>query len=166
MDKLLEQFSLGLFFWQTLIFIALLIILKKYAWKPILDAVNKREETIKGSLEEAKLAREELKNLTIKNDKIIKEAKMERDAILRDARELKEKVIAESKEVAREEADKIIAAAKVSINNEKMSAITELKNQVASVSIDIAEKVLNQELSNKKSQQELVEKLVKQTNLN
>jgi F-type H+-transporting ATPase subunit b len=166
MDKLLDQFSVGLFFWQSLIFLLLLFLLKKFAWKPILDALHQRETTIKDSLEQAKLAREEMQRLTAKNDTIIKEAKMERDAILRDARELKDKIVAESKVIAQNEANKIIEIAKVSIENEKKSAITELKNQVASISIDIAEKVLTKELSDKKAQTELINNLVKQTNLN
>lgn len=166
MDKLLDQFSVGLFFWQSLIFLLLLFLLKKFAWKPILDALHQRETTIKESLEQAKLAREEMQKLNAKNDTIIKEAKMERDAILRDARELKDKIVAESKITAQNEANKIIEIAKVSIENEKKSAITELKNQVASISIDIAEKVLTKELSDKKAQTELINNLVKQTNLN
>lgn len=166
MDKLLDQFSVGLFFWQSLIFLLLLFLLKKFAWKPILDALHQRETTIKDSLEQAKLAREEMQKLTAKNDTIIKEAKMERDAILRDARELKDKIIADSKVVAQNEANKIIEIAKASIEIEKKAAITELKNQVATISIDIAEKVLTKELSDKKAQTDLINSLVKQTNLN
>jgi len=162
MEKLFEDFSLGLFVFQTLIFIGLVLLLKKFAWKPILDAVNEREEGIKNSLEAAEKAKKEMASIVADNEKILKEARMERDAMLKEAREMKDKMISDAKAEASQEADKLIAVAKTSIENETMKAMTDLKNQIADLSIDIAEKVLRNELSNKKAQMSLVEKLVEE----
>lgn len=166
MEELLEQFSLGLFFWQTIIFLILLLVLKKFAWKPILDVINKREQMIKSSLEEARLARKEMEQLTDKKNKMIKETKIKRDYILKDARELKKKILLESRLQARNEADKIIESAKISIYNEKMAVVIQLKNHLASISIGIAEKILNKELSDKNKQIELIENLINVNNTN
>lgn len=165
MEALLEQFSLGLFFWQTVIFLVLLFILKKFAWKPILNAIDKREESIKISLEKAKLARKEIEQINDKSNNIIKKAIVERDAILKEAYILEEKILLKSKNQAQNEAKQILELAKVSIKNEKIVAIMELKNQLSTISISIAEKILQKELSDKKSQINLVENLIKQYNL-
>jgi len=162
MEKLFADFSLGLFVFQTLIFIGLVLLLKKYAWKPILDAVNEREEGIKNSLESAEEAKKEMASIVADNEKILKEARIERDNLLKDAREMKDKMIFDAKSEASVEAEKLITLAKTSIENETMKAMTELKNQIADLSIDIAEKVLRNELSDKKAQMTLVEKLVKE----
>ena len=162
MEKLFADFSLGLFVFQTLIFIGLVLLLKKYAWKPILDAVNEREEGIKNSLESAEEAKKEMASIVADNEKILKEARIERDNLLKEARSMKEKMISEAKSEASVEAEKLITLAKTSIENETLKAMTELKNQIADLSIDIAEKVLRNELSDKKAQMSLVEKLVEE----
>jgi F-type H+-transporting ATPase subunit b len=166
MEKLFEDFSLGLFVFQILIFVGLVLLLKKFAWKPILDAVNEREEGIKTSLESAAKAKEEMAAIAADNERILNEARVERDTLLKEARQSKEKLISEAKEQAAVEADKIIASAKESINREKMQAMTELKNQIADLSVGIAEKVLRQELSSKDSQMKLIDSLVKEAEEN
>ena len=153
---LFNDFSIGLFVWQTVLFLALLFLLRKYAWKPILTAVEEREEGIKSALDAADNAKKEMEALNADNEKILREAKAERDSILKEARELKDGIIAEAKTQASEEADKVMASAREQINNEKMAAITELKNQVASLSVDIAEKILKSELKDDNKQKEMV----------
>lgn len=148
--------AIGLIFWTSVVFILLVILLKKYAWKPILTAVEDRNESIEKALKAAEKAKEDIESLTADNDRILNEAKLERDALLKEAREIKEKVIAEAKDKAKEEADKILISAKDQIRNEKMAAITELKNQVAELSIEIAEKILKSELQNENKQKELI----------
>ena len=165
MEKLISDFSFGLFFWQTLLFVLLLFLLKKYAWKPILDALNSREEGIKNALEEAEKARQEMVDLKSNNEKILKEARAERDSLLKDARTMKENMISEAKEEAQAQASKIINQAKTTIENEKRAAITELRNQVAELSIGIAEKILKDELSEKDKQVELIEKMLQEAKL-
>lgn len=166
MEKLLNEFSLGLFVWQTVLFILLLLLLRKFAWNPILNAVNDREEGIKNALEEADKARQEMENLKSDNEKILKEARTERDAMLKDARDIKNNMITEAKDEAKSQANKIIEQAKATIQNEKLAAITDLKNQVADLSIDIAEKVLKEQLSNKDKQEKLVESMLNEVKLN
>lgn len=166
MEKLIEQFSLGLFFWQSVLFVALVLLLKKFAWKPILEAVNEREEGIKNALESAEEAKKEMQSLNADNERILKEARAERDTLLKEARELKDKIIADAKEDAQEQATGIIDAARSAIEVEKQAAIADLKTQVAHLSIDIAEKVVKQELSAKKDQLELVDKMLGDVTLN
>ena len=166
MEKLITDFSLGLFFWQTLLFIVLVIFLKKYAWKPILSAVEDREEGIKKALASAEKAKAEMESLNADNERVLLEAKQERDKLLKEARETKDSIIKEAKEKANVEADRLISSAKEQIANEKMKAITELKNTVASLSIDIAEKVLKSELKDKSSQEKFIETTLKETELN
>ena len=163
MDKLINDFSVGLFFWQSLLFIALILLLKKFAWGPILTAVEEREDGIKDALEAAEKAKAEMQALNADNERILAEARIERDVLLKEAREMKGKIVNEAKEQANTEADKILISAKEQINNEKMKAITELKNHVADMSIDIAEKVLKSELSDKNKQNELVAEALKLT---
>ncbi|MBK9225196.1 MAG: F0F1 ATP synthase subunit B [Flavobacterium sp.] len=166
MEKLLEQFSLGLFFWSALIFVGLILLLKKFAWKPILDAINEREEGIKNALLSAENAKKEMQNLQADNQRILQEARMERDAMLKEAREIKEKIVSEAKNEAQVQGQKIIEQAKASIESEKSAAIAELKLQVSSLSLDIAEKLLKDELSNKAAQTKLVEKMLGDAKLN
>jgi F-type H+-transporting ATPase subunit b len=165
MEKLITEFSIGLFFWQTVIFICLILLLKKFAWKPILDAVNEREEGIKKALLSAEKAKEEMASLQSDNEEIFKKARSERDSLLKEAREIKQQLIDEAKSEAKNEAKKIISQAQETIQNEKNSAIVDLKNQVAGLSIDIAEKVLKEKLSNDKAQMQLVKDLVKDVTL-
>jgi F-type H+-transporting ATPase subunit b len=166
MEKLVNDFSFGLFFWQLLIFIGLILLLKKFAWKPILDAVNEREEGIKNALLSAENARNEMKNLQSDNQRILQEARMERDAMLKDASEMKQKMIADSKTEAQAVGLKMIEQAKTAIEAEKNAAMAELKAQVSNLSIEIAEKILKDELSNKETQVKLVEKMLGDAKLN
>ena len=165
MEKLITEFSIGLFFWQTVIFIFLILLLKKFAWKPILDAVNEREEGIKNALLSAEKAKEEMASLQSDNEEPLKKARSERDSLLKEAREIKQQLIDEAKSEAKNEAKKIISQAQETIQNEKNAAIVDLKNQVAGLSIDIAEKVLKEKLSDDKAQMKLVKDLVKEVTL-
>tara|TARA_B110000027_G_scaffold77419_1_gene82487 strand:+ start:70 stop:570 length:501 start_codon:yes stop_codon:yes gene_type:complete len=165
MEKLLSEFSIGLFFWQTVIFVLLIFLLKKFAWKPILDAVNEREEGIRSSLKSAEKAREEMASLQSENEDTLKKARLERDGLLKEAREIKQKLIEEAKNEANKEAKKIIIQAQETIESEKNAAIVDLKNQVANLSIEIAEKVLKEKLSEDKAQMNLVKELVKDVTL-
>jgi F-type H+-transporting ATPase subunit b len=152
--------DIGLAIWSSVAFLILLLLLRKFAWGPILSAVNSREDSIANALKAAEQAREEMKNLQADNDRILQEARAERDVMLKEAREMKEAIIAEAKTKASEEADRLIANAQEAIRNEKMAAITELKNQVAELSIEVAEKVLTRELSAENRQEEYVKSLV------
>ena len=158
--------EIGLIFWTTIVFLLLLIVLKKYAWKPILAAVDERNKSIEDALKAADKAKEEMLALNTDNERILIQARKERDALLKEGREIKDNIIAEAKDKAKLEADKILITAKEQINNEKMKAITELKNQVASMSIDIAEKILKSELSDKNKQKELIKESLKSNELN
>lgn len=166
MEKLVDQFELGLFFWQSLIFIGVILLLRKYAWKPILNAVDTREEGIRSALQSAETARQEMLNLQQKNQDALKEARAERDAMLKEAREIKEKMIADAKHEADTAAQKMIEQAKTAINAEKNAAMAELKMQVSGLSLDIAEKLLKEELSNKDSQMRLVDRMLADAKLN
>ena len=166
MAKLINDFSFGLFIWQVVIFVGLIFLLKKFAWKPILVAVNEREQGIKNALESAESARNEMQNLQADNQRILQEARAERDAMLKDAREMKEKMVADAKNEAQEQGQKMIDQAKAAIESEKNAAMADLKNQVSSLSLEIAEKVLRDELSNKESQTKLVEKMLGDAKLN
>jgi len=161
MEKLIEEFSVGLFFWQTVLFIALIFLLRKFAWKPILNAVIEREEKIEGALKAAEEAENKMKELSANNEKILADARVERANILKDGRSIKEKMIADAKSQASTEAEKIITSAKEQINIEKMKAMTEIKNQVADISIEMAEKILRTELKDAKNQKKLIEEALK-----
>ncbi len=158
--------GIGLIFWMTLSFGIVLFILKKFAWKPILKSLRDREDTIDEALNAANKARDEMKQLQFSNEELLKEAKEERDGILRDARKVKESIIEDSKTKANEEANRIVESAKESIQNEKMAAMTDLKNQLATLSIEIAEKILKEELSEDKKQKEYVQKLIDDVKFN
>jgi len=166
MDKLINDFSFGLFFWVAIIFIILIFLMRKFAWKPILDALNTREEGISSALEAAENAKKELEQLNADNERIIKEERAERDTMLKEAREIKDKILADAKEEANGQADIIISNAKNAIEVEKQAALAELKSQIAGISIDMAKKVVKNELSSEASQLELVEKLLKEVTLN
>jgi F-type H+-transporting ATPase subunit b len=166
MEKLISEFSIGLFFWQTVLFVGLIFLLKKFAWKPILNAVNEREEKIQSALKAAEEAEKKMQALNNESEALLKQAREERDQILKEARAARETIIAEAKAKATAEADKIIAQSRETINNEKMAAITELKNQVAVLSIEIAEKILKEQMSGDTKQKAMVENLLKEVNLN
>ncbi len=166
MEELLGQFSLGLFILQAILFVGLIFLLKKFAWKPILDAVNEREEGIKNALLSAENAKKEMQNLKSDNEKLLADARMEREVMLKEAREMKDKIIADSKNEAQEQGLKMIEQAKAAIQTEKNVAMADLKSQVSALSLSIAEKLLKEELSNKDSQIKLVEKLLNDAKLN
>lgn len=166
MDKLVNDFSLGLFFWQAVILVVLIVLLVKFAWKPIMTSIAAREEGIANALASAEAARKEMHNLQADNQRILQEARLERDAMIKEAREIKEKMIADAKALATEQGDKMIEQAKATINSEKNAAMAELKNQVAGLSLEIAEKLLKNELSDKGAQTALVEKLLGDVKLN
>ena len=165
MEKLINEFSFGLFFWQLFIFIGLILLLRKFAWKPILDTVNERESSIKDAMSEADKARNEMAAIQESNQKVLKEARAEREALLKDARNTGAEIVAQAKTDAKTEANKIISQAQEAIQNEKRAAVNELKNQVAKISLEIAEKVIDTELANKDKQAQLVDKLLKDSSL-
>jgi len=165
MDKLINDFSFGLFFWQIAILVVLIFLLKKFAWKPILDSLNSREEGIKNALDSAEKARKEMQNLNADNEKLLQEARLQRDSMLKEARELKERIVTEASSEAQEKADKIVAQAQVTIQNEKNAALADIKNQVAELSIQIAEKVIRKELSSSAQQFRLVEEMLEDVTL-
>jgi F-type H+-transporting ATPase subunit b len=158
--------GIGLLFWMTLTFIILLFLLAKFAWKPILNAVNEREVSIQDALNQAQLAKEEMAQLKSDNERIIREAKAERDAILKEAREIKEKIVSDAKDIAKVEGDKMIAQARQSIVAEKSAAVAEIKNQIGSLSVQIAESILKQKLDTTDAHNQLVENILKQPNQN
>ncbi len=162
MEKLLGEFSYGLFFWQLLLFVALFLLLRKFAWNPILNAVNERETSIKESLNAAEKAREEMKAVESENKRILKEAYAEREALLATAKTTSTQIINQAKEEAKIEADKITVRAQETIQNEKRTAMNELKGFVAQLSVDIAEKVLETELKDKSVQEKFAEQLIKE----
>jgi F-type H+-transporting ATPase subunit b len=165
MEKLISEFSIGLFFWQSMIFIGLLFLLRKYAWGPILNAVNERETSIKDALASAEAARVEMENLQSDNQRILKEARAEKEALLKEARNTRAELISTAKEEAQAEADKILTQAQEAIQNEKRAAINELREQVGSIAMDIAEKVLQKELESKDKQVQLINQLIQDSDL-
>lgn len=156
----------GTIFWMLIIFGIVLFILRKFAWKPILNALKDREESISQALNSAEEAKKEVAGLKADNEKIIAEARQEKNVILREAKEIKEKIISEAKEKAAEETNKSIVLAKQQIEAEKTAAINEMKRQVAELSVLIAEKVIRKELSNKAEQEKMVDGLIDEIKLN
>jgi F-type H+-transporting ATPase subunit b len=154
--------GLGLVFWMTLAFLFLVFVLGKFAWKPILQMLKERETSIHEALNAANQAREEMKQLKFSNELLLQEAKNERDAILNEARKIRDKLIEEARTRAGEEAARIVESAKASITNEKMAAMTELKNQIAESSLTLARFILQRELSDPKKQEEYVQELLKE----
>ncbi len=158
--------GIGLMFWMIVSFGLVLFVLGKYAWKPIMKGIHQREDTIEKALEAANDAKKEMLQLKAGNEQLLRDAKDERDALMRDARKVKEAILDEAREKANEEAARIMENARENIQFEKMAAINELKNQIATISIEIAEKVIGKELENKKAQQELTAKLLKEVKIN
>ena len=157
--------ELGLVFWTTLSFLILLFLLRKFAWKPILGAINDRERSIEDSLAKADAAKFEMERLSEEIEASLKQARIERDDILSEARKVKEKIIAESKEAAQAEGAKMIEKARVEITSLKAIAMADVKNQVASLSLEIAEKVLRKQFEDSKNQDELVTELLKEVKI-
>lgn len=158
--------SIGLVFWMSVSFLTVMFILGKFAWPMILKSLKEREESIANALNSAKKAKEEMAALKADNEKLLMQARAERDQMLKEARDTKDAIIAEAKNKATAEANRILAQTRETINNEKMAAITELKNQVAAMSVEIAEKILRQELSNDEKQKSLMDNLIKDISLN
>lgn len=155
----------GTLFWMVIIFGIVLVILKKFAWKPILKALKDRETSIANALSSADRAREEVKDLKADHEKIVAEARKEKDVILKEAKEIKDKLLAEAKTQASAEGQKIVEAARQQVEAEKKAAINEMKQQVAELSVMIAEKVIQHELKDKKTQEGMVEDLLKDLKL-
>ncbi len=166
MESLLGEFSVGLAFWQAMLFLGLLLLLRKFAWKPILNSVNEREAKISESLELAEKTRAEMETMKAQNENLLKEARAERDAMIKDTKETVNTMIEDAKGKARVEADKVQSLARDAFTAEKVAAIAELKTQVASISIEIAEKVLRGELASQDKQTTLANKLVEDINMN
>jgi F-type H+-transporting ATPase subunit b len=158
--------ALGQIFWGGLVFIILLVLLKKFAWKPILSAIDERNEGIEESIQLAKKTQSEMKQLQAQNESLIKEARVERDLMIKEASETSKRIIVEAKEAAKAESSKIVADAQQIINSEKMAAISELKTTVAAVSLEIAEKIIRGELSTDDKQKALAEKLAEDISVN
>jgi F-type H+-transporting ATPase subunit b len=157
--------DLGLVVWTTVSFLILLILLRKFAWKPILEAINERERSIEDSLSKAEAAKQEMARLTNENDALLKQAYAERDVILQEARKLKDKIVSEAKEAAQVEGARMIENARLEINMQKSLAIADVKNQVATLSLEIAEKVLRKQFEDAKKQDALVTELLKEVKL-
>lgn len=166
MDKLINDFGFGLFFWQFIILIVLIIVLGKFAWKPIVNALEEREEGIKDALAAAENAKREMANLMADNEKLLAEARVERDNLLKEAREVREKMISDAKAEGEVIGEKMISQAKATIEGEKAAAIVELRTQVSSISIEIAEKLLRSQLADKDAQSALVVKMLDDVKLN
>lgn len=158
--------SLGTVIWTTIAFLVVVFLLAKFAWKPILNSIREREESISQALEDADKAKELMRELKEDNEKLLQEARMERDEILKSARDAKDQMITEAKGKAKEEGDKMIASAKESIRAEKASAMNELKSHVAELSLSIAEKIIKEQLSNEGKQKEIIESTLKEAKLN
>jgi F-type H+-transporting ATPase subunit b len=166
METLLNDFSPGLFVVSTILLLALIALMIKFAWKPILNSLEERESGINNALEAADNARREMQNLQSDNEQLVKEAREERDAMLKEAREIKEKMISEAKEEAKGVATTLIENAQASIEQEKQAALAEIKKSVADLSIGIAESVIKRELASKEDQLQLVEGILKEVTLN
>jgi len=166
METLLNDFSPGLFLVSTILLIALILLMVKFAWKPILTALQEREEGIQNALDSAVQAKKDMESLTANNDALLKEARAEREAMLKEARELKDKMVADAKELAKAEGDKMLQQAREAIESEKKAAVADLKKQVATLSVAIAEKVIKSELSKSEKQQQLVSDALADMTLN
>ena len=158
--------SIGTIFWMLLFFSFILLILKKFAWKPILNSMRDREKTIEDALKSAELAKEEMAKLKADNQKILAEARLERDQLLKEARTMKDKIIQDAQEAAQQEGKKIIESARLSIENEKKSAINEIKTQIALLSVTVAEKIIREKLDGDTNKHnELITSLLKDVKL-
>ncbi len=166
MEALLNDFSPGLFIVQTVLLLALIGLMVKFAWKPIMNSLEERESGIEDALAAAENAKREMQNLQADNERLLKEARAERDAMMKEARDIKDKMISDAKEDAKEVTTKLIESAQASIQQEKQAALAELKKNVAELSIGIAETVIKKELSSKDDQLKLVEETLKDVTLN
>ena len=158
--------SIGLIFWTSLTFISVFLILRKFAWQPILGALDEREQTIADSLATAEKAKQEMASLNVENARLLQETRVEREKMLKDAKTVADRLVGEAKDRAIEESNRIITAAQEAIKNEKQAALTEVRNQVAHLSLTIAEKLLKNELSNKNAQIDLAQSFLKEIKSN
>ena len=157
--------GIGLIFWQTITFLVVLFLLSKFAWKPIMSSLREREETIEGALRSAEQAKQEMMKLKADNERLLDEARAERDVMLRKAQQTAESIVAEAKDKASIESSKIVESAKLAIQQERQAAMETIRRQVASLSIEIAEKLLRNQLKEEKAQKDLVNQLVRESNL-
>jgi F-type H+-transporting ATPase subunit b len=165
MEQLINDFSIGLFIWQVVIFLILVFLIGKFAWKPILSSLDDREEGIANALAAAENAKIELAKLEASNATAAQDARIQRDAILKEAREIKEQIIVDAASIAQEKADKIMASAQEAIQAEKKAALAEIKSQVAELSVEIAEKITRKELSERDAQLALIDKMLAEANI-
>lgn len=155
----------GLFIWSTVAFLILFFLLSKFAWKPIVQALDERERSIEDALSKAEMAKAEMAKLISENEDLLREARLERDNILKEAKEIKDQIINDAKDSAKAEGAKLIEKAKDEITNQKLAAMAEIKNQVSTLSLDIAEKVLRKQFEDQDKQQALVNDLLKEVHL-
>ena len=158
--------GIGLIFWMLVTFTSVMFLLKKFAWKPILSTLKEREDSIDNALKAAADAKLQMAKLKSDNEAILAEAKNERDALLKEARETQDMIISEAKNKAKAEADKMIKAAQEAIQSEKAAALESMKEQIVTLSVEVSEKILRQELSSETKQSDLISNLVKDIKLN
>ncbi len=158
------EVSIGTVLWSTIAFLAVAFILGKFAWKPILAAIKERESTIEESLKAAKEARNQMAALKADNEELLKQARLERDALLKEARDIKNRLMEEAKVKGNDEYNRIVQSARETINNEKMAAITELRNKVATLSLELAEMLLRDKFSSGAEQKKLIDKYIEDAN--
>ena len=161
-----QDFSIGLFVMQLVVLLLLIFVLAKFAWKPILNALNEREEGIQTALDEAENARKEMQNLQASNEKLLNEARAERDAMMKEAREIKDAIVADAKEEAQNQSNIMIENAKATIKQEQQAAISELKKTVGALSITMAKTVVQKELSSEGDHLKLIEGMLEDVTLN
>ena len=165
MEALLNT-ALGTVLWSTISFLVVLVLMRRLAWGPILQGLKDREEEIDGALNKAKEARAEIENLQADNERLLQEARAERDGMLRDARDMADKLVSDAKQQAKDEGERMIEQAKQAIDGERAAAVAELKAEVAKLSLDIAEKLVRQELKDDAAQQELIGRMITDSKLN
>ncbi len=163
MDLVTPQ--IGLIFWQTVTFLLLLFLLSRFAWKPIMASLREREETIEGALKSAELARQEMAKLKADNEKLLDEARAERDAMLKKAQQAADVIVTDAKDKATAESNRIVESARAAIQAERQAAIQDIRKQVAVLSVEIAEKVIRQQLREEPKQRQLVDDLVNNIHL-
>ena len=157
--------DIGLLFWMCLSFGIVVFLLRKYAWKPILGAVKSREQSIADALNEAKKMRDDMAQMSANNEEVMRQARAERDTLLKEARDIRDREISEAKTKAKAEADAMLGRAREDIRNEKNAAITELRNQVADLSLQVAERILREKLGDAAAQKALVDKVMSDVEL-
>ena len=158
--------DVGLLFWQVVVFLAIFFILSRFAWKPITASLKEREQNIQSALDLAEKTRQEMAKLQSDNQKLLAEARAERDAILRGAKDTADKMVAESRDKAAAEGQRILEQAREAMQNERQALVAQMKKEIVTISLDIAEKVLRKELTDKTSQEKLVQDLVATSRLN